>query len=121
MPKFYGRNGGVRLSQMPFNHRVGDEPLKDILIIDNVGDRKYFSIKVYARDSDHAQRIMMGVIRTVYPGILITDCPFLFVEAETEGYKLVDFSCRAKLSHNGYYDVIGNGLLYYYSRGALRC
>lgn len=119
MPKFYGRNGGVRLSQMPFNHHLGDEPIKDILVVDDVGDKKYFSIKVFARDEGHAQKIMMGVIRTVYPGIVITgNSVSLFAddEGEGEGYHLTDFTCRARLADDGYYNVLGSGYLWMMQR-----
>lgn len=114
MSKFYARNGGIRLSGMPFEHRIGDEPLKDILIIDNVGDKIYFSIKVYARDSDHAKRILMGVLRNVYAGITITDSPYSLFADFMHGYNLFDFVCNASETVGGFFNVVGSGVLCYY-------
>lgn len=115
MSKFFSRNGGVRLSGMPFKRRIGDEPLKDILSVDNVGDKTYFSIKVFARDAGHAVKILMGVLRNVYAGIIITDSPYSLFADFMSGYNLFDFVCNAFEAPGGFYNVVASGVLVYYS------
>lgn len=113
MAKFYSRNGGVKLSQMPFGEYVPPEKLPvDVLMVENYGDMTRFELKVRAKNSDAAVNILMGVIGAVYRGVNISTSPFsLFVDSE-QGYNLRDFNARA--TFEGYYfHVIASGRLYY--------
>lgn len=120
MAKFYSRNGGVKLSQMPINFHIGDRlPLRDVMAVSTYGDRVRFDLRVFARDAMHAVRILMGVIRTVYPGVVISDSVSdLFGEVyEKNGYYLTDFHASATLDKDGAYTVVASGVLVYYNVG----
>lgn len=120
MAKFYSRNGGVRLSQMPTNFHLGDAlPMRDVLAVSDYGDRKRFDLRVFARDADHAVRILMGVIRTVYPGIVISDSMYdLFGGLYSgDGYFLTDFHATAILGESGDFTVAASGILNYNGGG----
>ena len=120
MAKFYSRNGGVKLSQMPINFHIGDRmPVRDVMAVSTYGDRVRFDLRVFARDESHAVRILMGVIGNVYRGVVISDSVedlfgFTF---QRVGYYLTDFHATATLDKDGGYAVAASGVLHYYRSG----
>lgn len=118
MAKFYSRNGGVKLSQMPINFHIGDRlPMRDVMAVSTYGDRVRFDLRVFARDESHAVRILMGVIGNVYRGVVISDSVEDLFGSDYQqrvGYYLTDFQARATLDKDGCYVVAASGILTYY-------
>jgi len=89
------------------------------MAVSKYGDRTRFDLRVFARDENHAVRILMGVVRTVYPGIVISDSVSdLFGDVYEEyGHYLTDFHATARLDASGDYTVAASGYLSYRGKG----
>lgn len=110
MSKFYGRYGGVRISQMPFKH--GEKLPVDILKVERQGEKTEFSMRVHARDARIAGQIFLGAIRSAFVGVTISDANFpLFM---SKGYYLLDFRFSAELDVELTYSITGIGHFFYY-------
>lgn len=117
MAKFYARNGGVLLSQMPFGEVTEKNMPLDVMVRDKVGDFDRFRIRVVARNEDCAIRILYGVMRTCFVGITITDSATSLFGEElgdgVHGYILYDTTSGCSSLGNAQYLVTLRGHLVY--------
>lgn len=114
MAKFYSRNGGVKLSQMPFGEVTEQNMPLDILVVDTIGDYNRFRLKVVASDERMAEKIIFGVMRQVYVPLTITQSAYcLFDDVTIGGYTLFDTTCGVSNAGNNTYIVCARGHLNY--------